>query len=170
MTQTKKGFTLIELLIVIAIIGILASALLVSLGGARQNARDARRIGDLRQVQAGLELYYNKCGRYPGDSGCNGPSSSPPGSNPAGWSDLQSTLTTGSNLGIGQIPNDPSLNKDYRYSVETSPNDGQTYILGATLERDNAALKPPFTIPTSVLWGGINPICNPGNFEYCVGI
>lgn len=61
----QKGFTLIELLVVIAIIGLLASVVLLALNSARAKSRDAKRVADIRQVQSGLELYFNDCGTYP---------------------------------------------------------------------------------------------------------
>ena len=57
MSKTNKGFTLIELLVVIAIIGILSSVVLASLNNAREKARDARRISDIKNVQLALELH-----------------------------------------------------------------------------------------------------------------
>ncbi|MBU0613046.1 type II secretion system GspH family protein [Patescibacteria group bacterium] len=63
--RNKKGFTLIELLVVIAIIGLLATIAVVALNSARTSSRDAKRIADVRQVQTGLELYFNAETDYP---------------------------------------------------------------------------------------------------------
>jgi len=121
----KKGFTLIELLIVIAIIGILAAALLVSLGGARKAGRDARRAADLRTVQNALELYYNVNAYYP---------------TATTWSGLETALEVPA-LGISNIPLDPSNAGSYVYGYcPESAASPQTYVLGAKLETDSTLL------------------------------
>ena len=63
--QRTRGFTLIELLVVIAIIGILSSVVLASLGTARQKARDATRVSDIKNVQLALNLYYDGSQSFP---------------------------------------------------------------------------------------------------------
>lgn len=51
----KKGFTLIELLVTIAIIAILSSIVFSSISSLREDARDARRVSDIRWFQTSLE-------------------------------------------------------------------------------------------------------------------
>jgi len=56
-TQRNQGFTLIELLVVIAIISILASILFPVFARARENARRASCLSNLKQVGLGIMMY-----------------------------------------------------------------------------------------------------------------
>jgi general secretion pathway protein G len=63
--RKEKGFTLIELLVVIAIIAILSTVVMAGLNSARLKGRDAKRLADVKQMQAAMELYFDSCGGYP---------------------------------------------------------------------------------------------------------
>ena len=69
--SASKGFTLIELLIVIAILGILASGILVAINplGQIQKARDAVRRSDGKQINDAITRYFIVNGSYP-DTTC----------------------------------------------------------------------------------------------------
>lgn len=125
---SNQGFTLIEMLVVIIIISFLIGIVLTGTLGFQASARDTRRTGDLRNAQNFLELYFTKCGRYPGDGSCG---VSAPGS----WAALSSVMQS-ANI-TSQFPNEIS-GKKYFYGVNS---DGLSYTLGAELERDNNVLK-----------------------------
>lgn len=56
----KKGFTLVELLVVVAVIGLLASIIIVSLNTARKRAKNAAIKQALTQLRVAAEWEYDK--------------------------------------------------------------------------------------------------------------
>ena len=58
--RRSRGFTLIELLVVIGIIGLLMSILLPTLGRAREFAKRAKCLSNLRQVGIAMTIYAHQ--------------------------------------------------------------------------------------------------------------
>ena len=68
-----RAFTLVELLVVVAIIGILATVVVISYSGAQDKARDSRRVSDIQTISQAIQLEANTRGSstyY--DSACSG--------------------------------------------------------------------------------------------------
>ena len=123
----KKGFTLIELLVVIAIIGLLSTLAVVALGTAREQARDSKRLSDLKQTQTALELYYTDNNAYPTelDGVVMG------STNAACLNDANGFTTTNcATPYMGLVPSDPLSSQSYTYTSA----DGTSYTIAATLE------------------------------------
>jgi prepilin-type N-terminal cleavage/methylation domain-containing protein/prepilin-type processing-associated H-X9-DG protein len=65
MRRRLAGYTLIELLVVLAVIGILIALLLPAVQAAREAARRAHCVNNLRQVAIALHNYHDATGGFP---------------------------------------------------------------------------------------------------------
>jgi prepilin-type N-terminal cleavage/methylation domain-containing protein len=128
--KSQKGFTLVEMVIVIAVIGTLMGLVFNGTQSIQANARDTKRIADLKKVQTYLELYYNKCNHYPGANGAN---CSAVVANPVTWDQLRTALIVDSVADAVDIPEFDPSRVVYQYGVD-APN-GFDYVLGATMEK-----------------------------------
>jgi prepilin-type N-terminal cleavage/methylation domain-containing protein len=123
-TRTR-GFTLIELLVVLAIIGMLASVVLVSLNEARSRSRDARRLRDVQEIQKALAMYASNNAMYP---------ISYPDPLTVTGTDLMSAALIGDEVvpGVSADPLAPTYN--YTYVTDST---GSTYSVTFCLETDS---------------------------------
>ena len=147
----SRGFTLVELLVVIALIGILATLLLLQLNTARAKARDVQRITAVTQIRQAVELFYNDCGSYPVDV--------------YGTAiDCGATAGVGHFMSSGKVPVDPNSTTtstiNYYYGRGTT---ASQYQVSAELEQNNGSLKSDADIPAT----GWTPTGKPGGTEAC---
>ena len=164
----RKGFTLIEILIVVAIIAILASVVLVGLGPTQQAGRDARRLSDIHEVQNGFELFFNKCGYYPGQLSTAGACTAGAPS-PTTWAGVQAALTTYTSLGVLSVPVDPTSGKQYG-DYYGGTNGG--YVLSTHFENGSTQAFNGYQAPTTAggTWttDATAKDCTQSSADYCV--
>jgi len=152
MIKNKKGFTLIEILIVVAIIAILASVVLVGLGPTQQSGRDARRLSDLHEVQNGLELFYNKCGYYPGEINAGACGTTATTGYSTGATPMNTALTS-AGLQISTVPLDPTNSGVHIYYYRTNGASASQYLLATVLENANNSVFTSYTAPDASGYG-----------------
>jgi len=111
--KAKIIITVALLLPIIAIGGILSSTVLVSMGGAREAARDAARKADMRQMVTAQEMYYGQNDQY--YQSVNYPISIPGGI-------------------MAKMPTDPKTEGPYGWIDNTR--DSQKFCVYADLEKD----------------------------------
>lgn len=113
----RSGFTLLELLTVIAIMGLLSSAVFVGVSRQIKKSHDAKRKTDVHELQVALESYFVDNQKYPV-------------SLPATGQPLASA--DGQTIYLNKMPADPLTRDPYLYTYWATPAAvPETYIICA---------------------------------------
>lgn len=179
--RASAAFTLIELLVVIAIIAILAAILFPVFAQAREKARSASCMSNMKQVNLSLLMYvqdYDEMFPAQKDNGGNSWSVagySTPGGTAATWDVLILPYTK--NTAILRCPNDPvkptatvpdvGTNVQRSYAMPSNLVDYQSTSTGAT---QAAMPSPAQTVSLAERGGGCGSTATPANWSYCADI
>jgi prepilin-type N-terminal cleavage/methylation domain-containing protein len=131
----QRGFTLTELIIVIAVVGILATVILISYGDAKKDARDSQRVGDMQDILGAQNLYYSHNDYFYTNNGL------------AGIPDISGYLTASSDPGNGVYA--------WKDNTGCDP-DGEYFCAYATLENSDEC---DYETYIAVSEKGIETIC-----------
>ncbi|PJA39288.1 hypothetical protein CO179_05630 [candidate division WWE3 bacterium CG_4_9_14_3_um_filter_39_7] len=150
--RKSHGFTLIELIVVIVIIGLLAGIGIASFQGSLQNARTAKRLSDLKEINDALKRFYIVHGLYPVSGGGTGP-----------WDGLYTNWGDSTPDWIPGLvpdyleflPRDPRNHTDPTQQYIYRSNDGSSYKLLSHVPEDCTgvvAKHPELNDPVRVCW------------------
>ncbi len=156
MNKKIKAFTLIELLVVIAIVGILSGFIFVSMSGATNAAKDAKRKSDLAAIAKAVTMYsIQNSGSLPStDTACNLCSDSCSNECTDFYTNIQSYLST--------IPMDPNGTTYYTYTYSGA---GPSFTLSSNLSNSYVYQFDSITSTFSIL--GYSSTCVSGGGLIC---
>ena len=155
MKKGLRGFTLIELLVVIAIIGLLSTVIAGPVQTGLKKGRDAKKIGDMKQIASALAQYNaDNRGLYPASLSALAPS----------------YLATTTNMNGSSSPRDKIMYVTYSdvsgnlvsYHLGV-PLENQNVVLQSDADCSNATGTPCFAGASAVNNGSYNGSTDAGN-------
>ncbi len=165
-----NGFTLIELLVAIAIIAIQSAMLLPALSKAREKARMARCISNLRQISFALELYAdNYNGLYPYAAGTIDWDQVDAVDGTYGW--MQQLFPYTKNKGVYKCPSNKKF-EEYSYFLGTRA----AYINAdpdqrASVNRKRIKYSSAFVLAGDTAFPFVSPDCDKDDYsQNCIGV